>query len=184
MAHISVKPRLITALLSFAALFLFVPGAALAQIPVLPRVPDGLPSDIQQALQPRLAPLQTRIANLVADGKNLNQRCAHFEVGSSLEQECNSLKQKWIAARGSLQKDVDTLQARITIIAQLVAQDQQLTKAIEENLTRIAELGFKHRAEDFEEWNKLSDDAKKEFVDKVKEQAVWTFLIFLGFPAK
>lgn len=89
-----------------------------------------------------------------------------------LEQECNSQKQKWIADRGALQNDVDTLQAHIGMIAQLVAKDQELTKAIDGNLRSIEQLGFKHRAEDFEEWDKLSDDAKKEFEAKVKEQVI------------
>ncbi len=172
MAHLSPKPRLFAVLLSSAAYFLLAPPAVLAQIPVLPRIPAGMPADIQQALQPRLAPLQTRIDGLVTDGKNLNQHCAHFEVGSSLQQECNSLKQKWLADRSLLQKDVDTLQAHIGMIAQLVDQDQQFTQAIESNLKSIAQLGFQHRAEDFEEWDKLSDDAQKEFVAKVKEQAI------------
>lgn len=154
------------------AVALLVPGAVLAQIPVLPRIPDGMPVEIQQALEPRLAPLQARVAGLVSDGRKLNQSCAHVEVGSPLEQECNSMKQKWIGDRGALQKDVDTLAAHIGMIAQLVAQDQQITKAIEGNLNRIAELGFKHRAEDFEEWDKLSDDAKKEFVGQVEEQTI------------
>lgn len=175
MAHIFLKPRLFAVLLSFAALCLLAPTAVLAQIPAVPRIPAGMPSDIQQDLQPRLAPLQTRIDGLVTDGKNLNQHCAHFEVGSSLQQECNSLKQKWLAERATLQGDVDTLQAHIGMIAQLVAQDRQLTQAIDGNLKSIAELGFKHRAEDFEEWDKLSDDAKKEFVAKVKEQAIDLF---------
>jgi hypothetical protein len=172
MTHTPLKSGPAVALFSFAALILFVPSFTRAQIPALPRVPDGMPPEIQQALQPRLAPLQTRIDKLISDGKNLNAHCAHFEVGSALEQECNTLKQTWIGDRASVQKDANNLQARITLIAQLVAQDQQLTQAINNNLQRIEELGFKHRAEDFEEWDKLSDEAKKEFVDKVKEQAV------------
>jgi hypothetical protein len=172
MTHTPFKTGAVIAMFSFAALALFVPSSTRAQIPVLPRIPDGMPPEIQQALQPRLAPLQARIDKLITDGKNLNTHCAHFEVGSALEQECNTLKQNWIADRASVQKDANTLQARVGMIAQLVSQDQQLTQSINNSLQRIEELGFKHRAEDFEEWDKLSDEAKKEFVDKVKEQAV------------
>jgi hypothetical protein len=156
----------------FATLFLFFPGGLQAQIPSLPRIPETFPDDAKTTLQARLAPLQPRIDGLVTAGKNLNQHCAHFEVGSSLEQACASEKQQWIAQRSALQRDVDTLQAHIGMIGQLVQQDQKLTRDIDGNLRLIEELGFKHRAEEFEEWNKLSDDARKEFVDKVKEQAV------------
>jgi hypothetical protein len=172
MVPIPDRHRLLTGFAFCAALFALWPSPALAQIPVLPRIPDGVPVDVQQAIQPRLATLQARIDNLISGGKDLNQRCAHFEVGSSLEQECISRKQQWVASRGALQKDVETLQAHIGMIGQLVAQDRQLTKNIDENLKHIEELGFRHRAEEFEEWNSLSEDARKEFVDKVKEQAV------------
>lgn len=172
MAHHFAATRHLRLLSSFAVVALLFPFAALAQIPVLPRIPDGMPSEIQEALQPRLAPLQSRIDNLIGAGKDLNQHCAHFEIGSSLEQECNSLKQQWIVQRGALQKDAETLQAHIGMIGQLVTQDQKLTRDIEGNLRSIEALGFKHRAEEFEEWNNLSEEAKQEFVDKVKEQAV------------
>jgi prefoldin subunit 5 len=151
---------------------LFSAGVSQAQIPALPHIPEGIPSAVQSALQPRLVPLQSRIEGLVASGKHLNQHCTHFEVGSSLEQECISEKQQWIAQRRELQKDADTLQAHIGMIAQLVAQDQKLTRDIEGNLQSIEDLGFKHRAEEFEEWNKLSEEAKKDFAEKVQEQAV------------
>lgn len=156
----------------FAAVCLLFPSAGFPQVPVLPRIPEGFSPDIHQALEPRVAALQTRIDTLVSHGKDLNQRCARIEAGSSLEQECLSLKQQWLAERGALQKDVETLQAHIGMIGQLLEQDQKLSRDIEGNLLRIEELGFKHRAEEFEEWNNLSEEAKKEFTDKVKEQAV------------
>jgi hypothetical protein len=172
MKHSPAYPRGPFLFAAGAIVFSLAPLAALAQIPALPRVPDSLPPDLQQALQPRLAPLQARIETLVADGKALNQQCAHVEVGSALEQQCNGLKQKWVGDRAAVQKDATALQARITLIEQLSAQEQKITKDINGNLQRIAELGFQHRAEEFEEWEQLSDDAKKEFVDKVKEQAI------------
>jgi hypothetical protein len=58
------------------------------------------------------------------------------------------------------------------MISQLVAQEQKLTGDINGNLDAIKTLGFSHRAEEFEEWNNLSEDARKEFVTQVKEQAV------------
>jgi hypothetical protein len=165
--------RFVLRVFAFSLVPLLFSAVALSgQIPVLPRIPEGIPSDVQSALQPRLVPLQSRIDGVVASGKNLNQHCARFEVGSSLEQECISEKKQWIAQRRALQKDVDTLQAHIGMIAQLVVHDQKLTRDINGNLQGIEELGFKHRAEEFEEWNKLSEEAKREFVEKVKEQAV------------
>jgi len=158
--------------LPLAVLLLVFCGTARAQIPVLPHIPEAFPQNIQQALQPHFVPLQVRLDKLLGDGKDLNQRCGHFEKGSALEQECISLKQQWVGERSGLQTDVETLQAHIGMIGQLVVQDQKLTRDIEGNLDGIRALGFNHRAEEFEEWNKLSDDAKKEFVDKVKEQAV------------
>lgn len=164
-------PRHHKGFLLMAALCLFCAGPTRAQLPVLPRIPETFPQDMQQALQPRLAPLQTRLDQLANNGRNLNQRCAHFEKGSALEQECLGLQQQWIAERSALQHDVDTLQVHIGMIGQLVVQDQKLTQQINGNLDAIKALGFAHRAEDFEEWNKLSDEAKKEFADKIKEQA-------------
>jgi hypothetical protein len=148
-----------------------VAGISRAQIPALPQIPEAFPLEIQQALQPHLAPLQVRLDQLVGGGKNLNQHCVHFEKGSALEQECLGLQQQWVTERSGLQHDVETLQAHIGMIGQLIAQDQKLTREIDGNLEAIKALGFAHRAEDFEEWNKLSEEAKKEFVDKVKEQA-------------
>lgn len=164
-------PRLRKGFLLTAALCLFCAGPTRAQLPVLPRIPEAFPQDIQQALQPRLAPLQIRLEHLVNNGRNLNQHCGHFEKGSALEQECLGLQQQWIAERGALQHDVDTLQVHIGMIGQLVVEDQKLTQQINGNLEAIKALGFAHRAEDFEEWNKLSDEARKEFADKIKEQA-------------
>jgi hypothetical protein len=160
------------AVLPAVVLCLLFPGSACGQVPVLPHIPDSLPPEIQQALQPHFSPLQARLDTLLGEGKNLNQHCGHFERGSALEQECVSLKQQWVVQRSGIQKDVEMLQAHIGMISELVAQDQKLTHDINGNLDGIRALGFSHRAEEFEEWNNLSDDAKKDFVDKVKEQAV------------
>jgi hypothetical protein len=155
-----------------ATIALFVADLAAAQIPVVPQIPENFPPDIRQALLPRTAPLRTSVDGLVNAGKDLNQHCAHFEHGSSLESECISLKQQWVANRAGLQRDVEMMQAHLGMLGQLIAQDQKLTHEIESNLAAIKQLGFDHRAEDIEEWNKLSEEARKQFVDKVKEQAV------------
>ena len=158
--------------LPLATVSLLFTAAVAAQIPLAPQIPESFPPDIRQALLPRIAPLQLRVDGLVSAGKDLNQHCGHFEKGSPLEQECISLKQQWIANRTGVQRDAETLQAHIGMLGQLIAQDQKLSREIASNLDAIKQLGFDHRAEDIEEWNQLSEEARKQFVDKVKEQAV------------
>ena len=166
-------PRLRKGFLLMAALCLFCAGSSRAQLPVLPRIPETFPQDIQQALQPRLAPLHVRLDHLVNSGKNLNQRCANFEKGSALEQECLGLQQQWIAERSAIQHDVDTLQAHIGMIGQLVVQDQKLTQQINGNLDAIKNSWLRSPRRGFlRNGTSFPMKAKKEeFADKIKEQA-------------
>jgi len=149
-------------------------AAVAAQIPVAPQIPESFPPDIRQALLPRIAPLQLRVDGLVSAGKDLNQHCGHFEKGSPLSnRNAISLKQQLdCEPHRRTTRRRNAASAHSGCLGQLIAQDQKLSREIASNLDAIKGLGFDHRAEDIEEWNQLSEEARKQFVDKVKEQAV------------
>lgn len=148
-----------------------------AQVPQPIPVPAELPDPPRgQLIQRRTALLDERdvVRSRVAANR---AKCQSVLEKSAAAAECTAaqgpLKQAIEAYAGAVRAFNDHIAAAILVERKRLEEiDRQLSAAIERDLTAIRRLGFSRRAEDFEEWEKLAEDAQKQLEDTVKGEVI------------
>lgn len=166
-----------------AAALLGAAGGAMAQIPSLPVIPGALPAAAARPLQTKLAQFEQQRKGVVDAGTRHNDRCRAVKEGSPEHADCSASREQLAGDIKVLRAIADKLEDEIDAAVaaerkRLQARDKQLEQHIAMDLTAVRNLGFDRRAEDFEEWEKLAGDAKREFEHTVSKEA--TSLIASG----
>jgi len=166
-----------------AAALLGAAGGAAAQFPPLPVIPGALPAPAALPLQTKLAQFEQQYKGLVDAGTRHNDRCRGVKKGSPEHADCSASLERLAGDIKVLRAVADKLEDEIDAAVaverkRLQARDKELELYIAKDLTAVRGLGFDRRAQDFEEWEKLATDAKREFEQTVSKEA--TSLIAAG----
>jgi hypothetical protein len=102
--------------------------------------------------------------------------CSAVEEDTPKEQDCIKwLNQLTIEVNLHVKATNDLVTAVSAAVAierkNLEAQEKVLTQAIATDLTAVRNLGFDRRAEDFEAWERLATDSRREFQHTVSAEA-------------
>ncbi|MBI1919535.1 MAG: hypothetical protein HYS23_00490 [Geobacter sp.] len=162
---------------------LFVMGSVEAahavDIPALPVIHPAIAA-ANPALVKKRGILVTERDALRTKSKQQYDSCSAVEEGTPAEKDCTERLAQLTTEVALHVKDTNDLATAISAAVaierkRLEAQEKSLTQAIAKDVTAVRGLGFDRRAEDFEEWEKLATDAKREFEHKVKAEATSLF---------
>ncbi len=144
--------------------------SAIAQI-VIPEVPSGLSNERKEDLYKIESALNNKKAVLEQKVKAFNAKCTEKDIPESNKQliaECTTDQAAIESDKASLRADIGVYLKNIesskgAMAADLEKEIAELHRKIESDKTAIRNLGFDKRQEQFEEWEKLSAEKKKEF---------------------
>ncbi len=135
---------------------------AWAGVPELKPIPQVLPKEVRAYLVKQEAELTGELNALAARNDELRRNCAEVDEGSPAAEKCSreqaaleTGRERYIKAADRFNNIVDA-EVAIHELKARIARDQEA----------IRRLGLKSRAEDFEEWEKLSDEARSQFEEQ------------------
>lgn len=150
-------------------------GLARAEIPALAEVSTKLPEAEQKVFRKRKMELEVVLKKFLAAGQRFNDKPAKAQSDEEFA-ALNTQRAQRIAAAQQFNSEMAS-RVRAALAADIKqasasseAQDKALSQAIERDLTAVRNFGFDRRAQDFEEWEKLATDAKREFEHTVSTE--------------
>lgn len=149
-------------------LALLAAANATAAIPALPVIPPGLSAAASTRLNRELASVTRDKQRLIAEGDAINRDCRHLRRGSATYNDCLERKSGYDADLQRLRADIASLWRHIGLahaatIDDLKRQDASLTAAINDDINAIRRMGFNRRAADFAAWQRLGDNARRQY---------------------
>lgn len=145
-----------------------------AEVPELKPVPLDLPKDVHTALLKQAEELTAELGELARRNGELIKNCAAVDEGSVAAEKCRREqaaledgRDHYVAATLRFNSIVDA-EVSINELKTRIARDQEA----------IRRLGFSSRAEDFQEWEKLADEARGQFEEQALSSI--TDLLFAG----
>ena len=135
---------------------------AWAGVPDLKPIPRDLPKEVRTYLVKQEAELAGELNALAARNNELRKNCAEVDEGSPAAERCSREQAALEAGREQYIKAADRFNSMVD--AEVAIHD--LKARIARDQEAIRRLGFKSRAEDFEEWERLSDEARKQFEEQ------------------
>lgn len=141
---------------------------AAEMIPALPDVPQSLPHDERESFT------RSRI-KLVEAREALAHRAKIYNDNRLGVPEKDRPRNEWLSAEGPALEEAKTTHIqlserfRLDMKVTLEKHLNNIATQITETLKAIKNLGLDKRAEDFEEWEKLADDARNEFEKQTLE---------------
>ncbi len=145
-----------------------------AEVPELKPIPQDLPKEVRASLVEQAAELTRELSALAGRNSDLRRNCAEVDEGSPAAERCRreqaaleTGKERYVQAADRFNGIVD---AEVSI--------HELKARIDRDQEAIRRLGFESRADDFQEWEKLADEARSQF----EEQALASLvdLLFAG----
>ncbi|MFI5148729.1 MAG: hypothetical protein ACHQRM_03285 [Bacteroidia bacterium] len=146
----------------------------IAQIPKMKEIPDYLSASVKTTLANQKAELLGKKAALKSKMDHFNSACDKVVTGSAAEKECQ-------AEQAGINSDKTALRAGINAFNESISKEndrkvESLDKVILEEEKNIKKMNFNKRAEEFEEWEKLSEESRKEFELKCLKLAYETVI--------
>lgn len=153
-------------------LLLVLGGAVSAQVPATVIVPETLPEAIKKVLDEKRLPIEEKRIELRDRSVGHNKRCNPSPADQEGKNACKVARDQFnadVAAFVLIVKafNADVKAAEIDALRQRV---QQLERQLEMDKDAIRMLGFKNRETEFQDWVKLSNDAKIEFEKQVFDE--------------
>lgn len=105
--------RSMTRLAVIIAAYLALAGAALAQVPALPDIPDALSAEARRALDAKRSPLESQRKSLLDDVARHNARCGSVRADTSEARDCAVTREPLLARVKQLRAAVDKLEDEI-----------------------------------------------------------------------
>lgn len=153
----------------------FMAGAVHAQAPVPEAIPAVLPDPVKATLNTQRAGLDGQRMALAQKVAAHNARCRNVPPENTvLTADCAAAQQNLNSEIQAYRQAVASFNTALR--AAINAQITELNRRIDLDITSIRRLGFDRRAQDFDEWVGLSEDAQREFENTVKGE-VTTFLV-------
>ena len=135
---------------------------AWAGVPDLKPIPRDLPKEVRTYLVKQEAELTGELNAVAARNNELRKNCAEVDEGSPAAERCSREQAALEAGREQYIKAAD----RFNSIVDAEVAIHDLKARIARDQEAIRRLGLKSRAEDFEEWERLSDEARREFEEQ------------------
>ena len=135
---------------------------AWAGLPELKPIPQGLPKEVRAYLLKQEAQIDGELNALAARNNELRKNCAEVDEGSPAAERCSREQAALEAGRERYIKAAERFNSMVD--AEVAIHDLQARIARDQEAIR--RLGLKSRAEDFEEWEKLSDEARRDFEEQ------------------
>jgi len=157
--------------------FLILPNTSIGQVSQPIPVPSGLSGQEQTDLLEQRSHLVDLARSLDQEIQSQTSQCESVNTKDfGRVQFCQQWHDKLnVKYRNYLNNLKFYRKAVVTTVdaerQRLEAQDKTLTQAIERDLLAIHNLGFDRRAQDFEEWEKLATDARRDFEHTVSAEA-------------
>lgn len=148
-----------------------IPNSA-DELPALENVPPALPNPPRSQLETRRLELQAEIKGVPERISSFNARCRIIFSGSPDEKVCPQEDECLGAVLRDYLPDAEkfNLEVRRAVDRHRMELEQKFNaanKALEQDATAVRNIGFSKRAAEFDAWEKMSEDARREASKKI-----------------